>query len=214
MRLHFSIGGNDYRRTTRFRQSIHFSIIQILFADHVHRRSGVHNKFSFIRFKSWCRQAPIFRRWEECCSFFPLIFNTLLASFHAASRAPCSCHSVYSWDRSSNFGALGLRWWGSPEQIYPSEVFWSRIWVWHAIAFVNFTRWIGFRVSELFRKIDFGGFMSWKTRHSTTGTLSSGTSGSKSVDRTAWTKDSGRLLAMENQRAVFQRRHLQFPSRF
>ena len=36
MRLHFSIGGYDYRRTTRFRQSIHFSITQILFADHVH----------------------------------------------------------------------------------------------------------------------------------------------------------------------------------
>ena len=26
MRLHFSIGGYDYRRTARFRQSIHFSI--------------------------------------------------------------------------------------------------------------------------------------------------------------------------------------------
>ena len=30
MRLHFSIGGYDYRRTTRFRQSIHFSITQVL----------------------------------------------------------------------------------------------------------------------------------------------------------------------------------------
>ena len=36
MRLHFSIGGDDYRRTARFRQSIHFSITQVLFADHVH----------------------------------------------------------------------------------------------------------------------------------------------------------------------------------
>ena len=35
-RLHFSIGGYDYRRTTRLRQSIHFSIAQVLFADHVH----------------------------------------------------------------------------------------------------------------------------------------------------------------------------------
>ena len=43
--------------------------------------------------------------------------NTFLASFHAASRAPYSCHSVSSWDRSSNFGALGLRWWGSPGQM-------------------------------------------------------------------------------------------------
>ena len=97
------------------------------------------------------------------CSFK---FNTLLASLHATSRAPCSCHSVSSWDRSSNFGALGLRWWGSPGQIFPSEGCWSRILVWRAIAFANFTRWIGFWMSELFRKIDdnFGGSLSWKTQ--------------------------------------------------
>ena len=51
MPLHFSIGCYDYRRTTRFRQGIHFSIIQVLFADHMHRRSGVDNKCSFLRFK-------------------------------------------------------------------------------------------------------------------------------------------------------------------
>ena len=52
MRLHFSIGGYDYRRTARFRRSIHFSITQVVFADRMHRRSGVDNKFSFLRFKS------------------------------------------------------------------------------------------------------------------------------------------------------------------
>ena len=52
MRLHFSIGGYDYRWTTRLRQGIHFSIIQVLFADHMHRRTGVDNKFSFLKFKS------------------------------------------------------------------------------------------------------------------------------------------------------------------
>ena len=52
MRLHFSIGGYDYRRTARFRQGIHFSFTQVLVADHVHRRAGVDNKFSFGRFKS------------------------------------------------------------------------------------------------------------------------------------------------------------------
>ena len=36
MRLHFSSGGYDYGRTARFRQSIHFSITQVLVADHVH----------------------------------------------------------------------------------------------------------------------------------------------------------------------------------
>ena len=51
MRPHFSIGCYDYDRTTRFRQSIHFSRIQVLFADHVHRRFGVDNKFSFLSFK-------------------------------------------------------------------------------------------------------------------------------------------------------------------
>ena len=78
-------------------------------------------------------------------------FNTLLASFHAASRAPC-------------FGALGLRSWGSPGQIYPSERFLSRILVWRAIAFVHFTRWKGFCMSVLFRRIDFGGVMPWNTQ--------------------------------------------------
>ena len=48
------------------------------------------------------------------CSFN---LNTFLASFHAASRAPYSCHSVSSRERSSNFGALGLRSWGSPGQM-------------------------------------------------------------------------------------------------
>ena len=91
-------------------------------------------------------------------------FNTLLASLHAASWAPCSCHSVSSRDRSSNFRALGLRSWGSPGQIYPSEGFWSRILVWRAIAFVNFTRWIAFGMSVPFRRRDFGGFMSWNTQ--------------------------------------------------
>ena len=50
MRLHLSIGGDDYRRSARFRQSIHFSITQVLFADHMHRRAGVDNKFSFLKF--------------------------------------------------------------------------------------------------------------------------------------------------------------------
>ena len=94
----------------------------------------------------------------------PLDFNTLFANFNAASRAPNSCHSVSSCERSSNFGALGLRWWGSPGHIYPSEGFWSRILVWRAIAFVNFTRWIGLGMSVLFRRIDFGDVMSCNTK--------------------------------------------------
>ena len=48
--------------------------------------------------------------------------------------------------------------------IYPSEAFWSRILVWRAIAFVNFTRWIGLCMFVLFKSMDFGGFMSWNTQ--------------------------------------------------
>ena len=74
MRLHFSIGGYDCCRTTRFRQNIHYSITLVLFVVNMHRRSGVDNKFSFLRFRSWCGQAPIFWRWKECCSFMLLYF--------------------------------------------------------------------------------------------------------------------------------------------
>ena len=42
----------------------------------------------------------------------------------------------------------------------------ASIFSWRATTFVNFTRWIGFCMSELFRKIDenFGGSISWKTQ--------------------------------------------------
>ena len=91
--------------------------------------------------------------------FFSFNFRTLLASFHAASRAPSSCHSVSSWDRSSNFGALGSGWWGSPGQTIPSEGFWSRVSAWRNTASVNRTHRIGVSMFDLFRKIDedFGG---------------------------------------------------------
>ena len=36
--------------------------------------------------------------------------------------------------------------------------------VWRAIAFVNFKRWIGLCMFVLFRRIDFGGFMFWNTQ--------------------------------------------------
>ena len=167
MRLHFTAGSYDRRCTFRCRQSFQFSGIQILFADHVHRRSGVYNKFSFLFFRGWWRkQAPIFRKWEECCFIFSFNFMIFLANFHAASRAHRSCHSVSSWDRSSNFGALGLRWWGSPGQIIPSDGCWSRVSAWRNTALVNRTHRIGFSMFELFRKIDedFDGSISWNTQ--------------------------------------------------
>ena len=137
------------------------------FADEMHRRAGVGN-FSFLRFLRVDPGRHLFSESEKNVALFISfwIFYTLLVSLHAASRAPCSCHSVSSWDRSSNFGALGLRWWGSPWHINPSEGFWSRMSAWRATAFSNFTHWIGFRMFEPFRKIDqdFGGTISWNTQ--------------------------------------------------
>ena len=46
--------------------------LKSFFADHMHRRSGVHNKLSFLKLETWCIEALMFRRWEECCSFLLL----------------------------------------------------------------------------------------------------------------------------------------------
>ena len=167
MRPHFSIGCYDCRGTTQLRQGIHFSRIQVLFADHMHRLAGVDNKFSFLRFKIWCRQAPVFRRWEECCFVLLLLIlthfwpaSTLLRG-HLALAIPSILETA-----PQILERWCYRWWGSPGQINPREGFWSRMSAWRAIHFVNFTRWIGFCMSELFRKIDdnFGGSMSWNTQ--------------------------------------------------
>ena len=114
MRLHFSIGCYDYRRTTRLRKvsiSAEFkSFLLIMCIDAP--ESTTNSLSSGLRVDAG---RHLFSEGEKnvalSCSFN---FNTFLASFHAASRAPCSCHSVSSRDRSSNFGVLGLRWWGSP----------------------------------------------------------------------------------------------------
>ena len=95
MRLHFSIGGYDYRRTARFRQSIHFSIIQVLLLIICidAPESTTNSRFSGLRFDAG---RHLFSEGEKNAALFFSFFNTLLASFHAASRAPCSCHSVSS----------------------------------------------------------------------------------------------------------------------
>ena len=81
--------------------------------------------------------------------FISFNFSIFLANFHAASRTHRSCHSVSSWYRSSNFGALGFRWWWSPEQTIPSDRFWSRMLAWRNTALVNWTHQIGFSMFGL-----------------------------------------------------------------
>ena len=93
----------------------------------------------------------------------PFIFNTFLASFHAASWD----HALATVSPPETDPQIVERWRCADEvhlgKKNPSDGFWSRISVWRAKAFVNVTRWIGFCMSELFRRIDFGDVMSWNT---------------------------------------------------
>ena len=97
---------------------------------------------------------------------FSFSFRIHLAIFHAASRAYRSCLSVSSWDRSSNVGALGLRWWGSPGKSLHAMFFGLEGWRDATRRCVNWTHRIGFSKFELLRKIDedFDGSTSWNTQ--------------------------------------------------
>ena len=69
MRLHFSIGGYDYRRTTRLLQSIHVSKIQA-------SESTTNSLSSGLRFDGAGRH--LFSEGEKNAAlFFSFIFNTL-----------------------------------------------------------------------------------------------------------------------------------------
>ena len=78
----------------------------------------------------WSRQQILVPQGQELMQVgtcFPkvrrmLLFHAPSILTHSASRAPCSCHSVSSWDRSSNFRALGQRQQGSPGQTWPSWI--------------------------------------------------------------------------------------------
>ena len=143
-----------------------FSRIQVLFADHMHWRTGVDNKLSFLRYKIWCRQAPIFPKVIKMLLFHaPSIFNALLASFHAASRAPLLlplCLFLRPILKFWSVGAALMRFtWANISE--------RRIFVSNFSVDVQWPSWIlhvgiGFCMSGLFRRIDFGGFMSWKTQ--------------------------------------------------
>ena len=96
IRLHFSFGGYDYRRTARFRQSIHFSITQVLLLIMcIDAPEPTTNSRSLsLRFNAG---RHLFSEGEKNVAlFFSFNFDTLLASFHDASRAHRSCHPVSS----------------------------------------------------------------------------------------------------------------------
>ena len=164
MRLHFSIGCYDRRRIVEVvtvSSSAEFKSFFLVIC--IDAPESTTNSLS----SSWIldgEERHHFSAGEKkgwLCFF--VNFRISLASLHPASRAHRSCHSVSSWDRSSNFGALVLRWWGSPEQMFPSDGALSRMLAWRSTALVIWTHLIGFNVFECFRNIDedFCGSLSW-----------------------------------------------------
>ena len=165
MRLHFTIGCYDYRRTTRLvNLSISASLKSLLLIMCIDApESTTNSRSSGLRFdpgrhlfseggKNVALFSPLI-----LCYFWPP--STLLRGHLAlATLSPLETDPqiLEHWRYADEVH--------SPGQINPSEGFWSRILVWRAIAFVSFTRWIGLCMSKLFRRIDFGGVMSWNTQ--------------------------------------------------
>ena len=120
---------------------IQFGRVKVFPADRMHACSGVHHNLSFLQLCCGCgRQTPLIGRWKECgCVCFIELVD--IANLHASPRAHRSCLSVSYWDRSSNFGAYGLRWWGFLIWITPSDgLLISRTFGWRSVAFENFQK--------------------------------------------------------------------------
>ena len=87
-------------------------------------------------------------------TYFPKVGKMLLCLLHSLLPLSLLETDPQNLERSGCADEVQLG------QIYPSEGLWSRNFTLRAISFVHFTRWIGFFMSKLFRKIDFGGCMS------------------------------------------------------
>ena len=94
MRLHFSIGGYDHRKTARFRQGIQFSITQVLlliiYIDAP--ESTTNSRSSSLRVDAGKHLVSEGEKNVALSCSFNL--NTFLVIFHVASRAHRSCHSL------------------------------------------------------------------------------------------------------------------------
>ena len=119
MRLHFSIGCYDCRRAPGSRQGpILRNLNPFLLIMCIDAPESTTNSQSSGWILDGEGRHHISVGEKNVVFFFSINFRIFFANFHAASRPQCSCHSVSSWDRSSNFGAFGVRWWGSPGQIF------------------------------------------------------------------------------------------------
>ena len=115
----------------RFRQGIHISITQVLFADHLHWRTRVNNKFSFLKFKSSMQAGTYFPKVRRMLLFLaPSILIHFLASFPRCFAGTFALATLSPpGDRSLKFGSVG----GCADEVTPwanvsdDEGFWSRI---------------------------------------------------------------------------------------
>ena len=139
MRLHFSIGCYDCRWTSRRRQSIHFSRIQVLLLLLMcidAPESTTNSLSSGSRVDGAGRH-----QFSEVRRMLLYLAPLILGCFWPAStllhgHIALAIMSLPETDPQI-LEHLGLRWWGSPWQIIPSDGFWSRMSAWRATAFVN-----------------------------------------------------------------------------
>ena len=98
MRLHFSIGGYNRRRTSRCRHGFQLSGIQVLFLliICIDAPESTTNSLSSGLIVDGAGKHQFSEGEKNAVLFFSLNFRMLLASLHAASRAHRSCHSVSS----------------------------------------------------------------------------------------------------------------------
>ena len=155
MRLHFSIGCYDCRRTHDF----------VKVSNSSEFKSFCWSYASTLRSPQQILVPQVEGLMAQVGTYFPkvrrmlLCFSPIILTHFSPASTLLSGHLALATLSPPETDPQILERWCyadevHPGQINPSEGFWSRIWVWRAIAFVNFTRWIGFRMSELFRKID------------------------------------------------------------
>ena len=145
------------------------ALLRSFFADHVHWRTGVHKQTLFPQVSTLMQVGTYFPETRRMLLFHaPFILTHFLASFHACFAGTLLLPlCLLSETRSSIFGALELRLWGSPGQNH------SKRWIFYFVSmayhgFSELIEHIGL-VSvrfELFRTIDedFGGSISWNTQ--------------------------------------------------
>ena len=109
IRLHLSTGCYDCRRTPGSRHSLQFGRIQILFLLFMSIDAPECTTNSLSSCKIWnCEGRQHFSVGERNAALcFSCYFRIFFASFHAASRAQCSCHYVSSLKPILKFRSVG-----------------------------------------------------------------------------------------------------------